>query len=33
MPMRNRLSLGVVMVSLALSSMVYAQEVKLGSEC
>ena len=31
MPMRNRLSLGVVMVSLALSSMVYAQEVKLGS--
>lgn len=31
MPMRNRLSLGVVMVSLALSSMVHAQEVKLGS--
>jgi outer membrane protein TolC len=29
--MRNRLSLGVVMVSLALSSMVHAQEVKLGS--
>lgn len=31
MPMRNRLSLGVVVVSLALSSMVHAQEVKLGS--
>ncbi len=31
MPMRNRLSLGVVMVSLALNSMVHAQEVKLGS--
>ena len=31
MPMRNRLSLGVVVVSLALSSMVHAQEAKLGS--
>ncbi|EER60805.1 outer membrane efflux protein [Acidovorax delafieldii 2AN] len=31
MPMRNRLSLGVAVVSLALSSMVHAQEVKLGS--
>ncbi|HNN15537.1 MAG TPA: TolC family protein [Accumulibacter sp.] len=31
MPMRNRLSLGVVVVSLALSSMVRAQEAKLGS--
>ncbi len=30
-PMKNRLSLGVVLVSLALSSMVYAQELKLGS--
>ena len=30
MPMRNRLSLGVVVVSLALSSMVHAQEAKLG---
>jgi outer membrane protein TolC len=29
--MRNRLSLGVVVVSLALSSMVHAQEAKLGS--
>jgi outer membrane protein TolC len=29
--MRNRLSLGVAVVSLALSSMVHAQEVKLGS--
>jgi outer membrane protein TolC len=29
--MKNRLSLGVVLVSLALSSMVYAQELKLGS--
>ncbi|MCM2345804.1 MAG: TolC family protein [Acidovorax soli] len=31
MPMRNRLSLGVVLVSLALSPMAYAQEAKLGS--
>ena len=31
MPMRSRLSLGLVMVSLALSPMVYAQEFKLGS--
>lgn len=31
MPMRNRLSLGLVLVSLALSPMVYAQEVRLGS--
>ena len=31
MPMLNRLSLGVVLVSLALSPMVYAQEGKLGS--
>lgn len=31
MSMKNRLSLGVVLVSLALSSMVYAQELKLGS--
>jgi len=31
MPVRNRLSLGVVLVSLALSPMVYAQEGKLGS--
>lgn len=31
MRMRNRLSLGAVLVSLALSPMVYAQEVKLGS--
>lgn len=30
-PMKNRLSLGVVLVSLALSPMVYAQELKLGS--
>ena len=30
-PMKNRLSLGVVLVSLALSSMVHAQEVQLGS--
>jgi len=30
MPMRSRLSLGVVLVSLALSPMVYAQEVRLG---
>ncbi|HEY9208921.1 TolC family protein [Acidovorax sp.] len=31
MPMRNRLSLGVVLVSLVLSPMAYAQEAKLGS--
>lgn len=31
MSMKNRLSLGVVLVSLALSSMVHAQELKLGS--
>lgn len=31
MPMKHRLSLGVVLGALALSSMVHAQEVKLGS--